>query len=139
VVKDSPHRDRSGFRPLWTDISTKSTPHLVNFAIVRIKEEQDFLENVLMKFIEAFNDLELIDTKLYSLIKYGTVNETLITVIKNGIGLQTAKLILSSYSNYLEVNNFDNTIFINENIISEMKKNNENEIVIYEVECNVRV
>ena len=139
MVKDSPNRDRSGFRPLWTDISTKSKPHLVNFAIVRIKEEQDFLENVLMKFIEAFNDLELIDTKLYSLIKYGTVNETLITVIKNGIGLQTAKLILSSYSNYLEVNNFDNTIFINENIISEMKKNNENEIVIYEVECNVRV
>lgn len=137
VIKDSPNGERRGYRPLWVDISTKSRIQLINIAIVRIKEEQDFLENVLMKFIEALYDLELIESKIYSLIKYGTENESLITIIKNGIGLQTARLILKQYNQYININNIDNTIFINKSIIDVMKGNNENEIIIYEVMCNI--
>ena len=33
---------RDGVKPLWTDISKKTEEQLINLAIVRIKEEQDF-------------------------------------------------------------------------------------------------
>lgn len=139
LIKDSPNGERKGYSPLWTDISKKEKVELINLAIVRIKEEQDFLENVLMKFIEALYDLEVLEQNLYSLIKYGTENEDLITIIKNGIGLQTAKLILFHYRKFIEIDNEKNTILIDDMIIDAMKVNEENDIVIYEVMANIRV
>ena len=41
-------------------------------AIVRIKEEQDFIDNNLIKYVEVLYDLGLIEDKFYAQIKYGT-------------------------------------------------------------------
>ena len=88
---------------LWTDISNKSDEELINLAIVRIKEEQDFLDNVLIKYIGVLNDLELLEEKLYLMIKYGTDDPKIITCTRNGISLSLAKLLVEKYSDFIRV------------------------------------
>ena len=139
MTKDSPSGNQKGFRPMWTDVSKKDKDELINLAIVRIKEEQDFLENVLIKFIEVLNDLEVIDSHLYLLIKYGSTEKDLITVVKNGIGLQTAKLLLKEYRRFIQIDSDNNTINISNQIKEQMEKNEENEIVIFEVMSNMTI
>lgn len=121
---------REGRKKLWVDIKTKSQDDLINLAIVRIKEEQDFLDNVLKKYVEVLNDIELIDNKFYLEIKYGTSDEKIIICIKNGLSLYLSKLIVKEYDSYLSFNSEDNTISIDKSIIDAMNNNNENQIVI---------
>ncbi|MDP3305781.1 MAG: DEAD/DEAH box helicase [Erysipelotrichaceae bacterium] len=137
-TKKSPNTNQSAYRELWTDISKKSRFELVNLAIVRIKEEQDFFENILLKFIEVLFELGLIENRLYLLIKYGTDDDGLVTILKNGIGLQTAKLIKEVYSEFIRIDNKNYTIFIDESIIKAMIENKENELTIFEVKTNTR-
>lgn len=74
-----------GHRNLWTDIREKDQAQLINLAIVRVKEEQDFIDNTIMKFVEVLHDLELIEQNLYLTLKYGTANAVEIVLIKNGV------------------------------------------------------
>ena len=124
---------RDGFLPLWTNIANKSDEELVNLAVVRIKEEQDFLDNILIKYVEVLNDLELLEEKLYLLIKYGTDDKTIITCTKNGISLSLAKLLVTKYSNYIEVDTVNDTLYFHDDIINAMQEANENQIMICEL------
>ena len=119
---------RGGHRPLWVDIREKSEVEKVNLAILRIKEEQDFVENKIVKFIEVLNDLELIEEDIYRKIKYGTSDTVAIIMIKNGYSNSLAKLLLSKYPDYLEVNTEKNMVTTNPSIISQMERNKENHI-----------
>ncbi len=124
---------RDGVKPLWTDISNKTDKELVNLAIVRIKEEQDFLDNVLVKYVEVLNDLGLIENKLYLFIKYGTDDKRVITCIKNGINLNLPKILTGKYAGYIDVNVNDDTISFRDNIIKKMHEAGENEVIICEM------
>ncbi len=124
---------RDGVIPLWTDISKKTDEQLVNLAIVRIKEEQDFLDNVLLKYIEVLNDLELLDENLYLRIKYGTNNKKIITCTRNGISLSLAKQIVEKYMEYVEIDILNNTVSFKEGIDEAMRQAGENEIMICEL------
>lgn len=133
LTRVNPITGLEGHRKLWIDISKKDKTQLINLAIVRIKEEQDYLENQLMKFIEVLYDLELIENSLYSQLKYGTDNKEIITIVKNGIGLQTAKLLISKYMKYLKIDTLNSTLDVNSKIVAAMKHNGENDIVAFEV------
>lgn len=124
---------RDGVIPLWTDISKKSIDELINLAIVRVKEEQDFLDNILLKYIEVLYDLEMLNESLYLCIKYGTDNMSIITCTRNGLSLGLAKLIVDQYSQYVEIDVANDTISFREEIINAMQKANENEIMVYEL------
>jgi len=128
----------NGFRQLWTDIKTKTHKERINLAIVRIKEEQDFLDNIFIKYIEVINDLKLIDKELYEQIKYGTNDKSKITLIKNGLSLTLVNLLIKGYQEYLDINNKLNTVVIHPSILEKMEDNNENEILIYEVKFNIK-
>lgn len=129
----------NGFRKFWTDIKTKNHKDRVNLAIVRIKEEQDFLDNIFIKYIEVLNDLGMVKKDFYEQIKYGTDDESKITLIKNGLSLPLANLLIKEYNKYLEIDNDRNTVFIQPSIIQEMNENFENDILIYEVKYNTKV
>lgn len=129
----------NGFRPIWTDISSKTHEERINLAIVRIKEEQDFLDNNFIKYIEVLNDLNLVEEGLYNSIKYGTSDRSKITLIKNGISLTLANLLMKEYKKYFKVNNELNTVIINPNIVEKMKDDDANEILIYEVRFNTKI
>ncbi|MDX9917801.1 MAG: DEAD/DEAH box helicase [Gudongella sp.] len=129
---------RDGYLPLWVNIRDKTDKELVNLAILRIKEEQDFIDNTIVKFIEILNDLDLIEENIYKQIKYGTDNDSLILMIKNGFSSSLAKLLLSKYSEFLELNFTENFVTAEKGIIDAMRANSENDIYIFETSFNIK-
>ena len=122
----------------WVNISKKSNKERVNLAIVRIKEEQDFLDNQILKFIEILHDLEMLDEAFYQQIKYGTTDENKITMIKNGFSSGLASLLMEKYSNYVDVDVAKNIVNLSTEIKTVMRKNKESRIFIFEAGFNTR-
>lgn len=125
---------REGHRPMWTDISNKTESELINLAIVRIKEEQDFLDNVIIKYIEVLNDMELVDEDLYLCIKYATNDRKIITCIKNGISISLAKILVDEYLEYVVIDTQEETLVFKEGLLDAMKEDKINEVLICEMQ-----
>lgn len=126
-------KKRDGYLELWTDISEKNDGELINLAIVRIKEEQDFLDNTVIKYIEVLHDMQLLDEDFYLKIKYGTCDKRIIVCIKNGISLSLAKLLVQKYIQLIFIDQDNDIVQFNKNIIVELEKNKENKIMIQEL------
>ncbi len=131
-------KKRGGHRNLWIDLREKSLSAMVNLAIIRIKEEQDFIDNTIVKFIEILNDLELIESDIYKMIKYGTSDRNIILMIKNGYSNSLAKLLLERYQNYLSIDLQTNIVIARSELISKMTENEENGILVFEATYNVK-
>ena len=124
---------RGGHQRYWTDIKSKSRSQKINLAIVRIKEEQDFLDNVIIKFIEVIYDLEFLEEPFYNKIKYGTDDRRKITLVKNGFSLSLANRLVDNYLDFLIIDTDENTVALKKELRSDMEKNNENQVLINEV------
>lgn len=123
---------------MWVDISEKDNVERVNLAIVKIKEEQEFIDNSIMKFIEVLNDLNLIEKKTYLKLKYGTTNQRKILFLQNGLSSSLSTLLNSNkYQNFVAVDDISGEIKISKKIVDEMILNSENEILIFEMKFNV--
>lgn len=131
-------KTRGGFREFWTDIKGKTRTQRVNLAIVRIKEEQDFLDNTFIKYIEVMNDLGILTEEFYEKIKYGTNNKDMIILIKNGFSNGLASLIVNNYRKYIEIDKEYSSVIIKSSLIRNMIENNENDILIYEAKYNLK-
>lgn len=118
----------------YTKFVGKNRTQVVNLAIVRIKEEQDFIDNTLIKYVEVLHDIDLIEDGFYSQIKYGTDNERTICLIKNGLSLSSAMLLMKKYGDYLQIDVPTSTVVYGENLIAEMMKAEENQIQIFEIQ-----
>ena len=126
TARPGAHRQR------WVDISTKTGKEKVNLAIVRIKEEQDFFDNQILKFVEVLNDLEMLEGEFYAKIKYGTINAIKITLMKNGFSAGLSSVLLEKYSEFLVVDVEENTVLLDQAVIAEMKNSGENRIYVFE-------
>ena len=131
-------KKRGGYRTLWTDITTKDEIEKVNLAIVRLKEEYDFIDNEIIKYIEIINSLNLIDEKLYLKIKYGTEKMEKIALLNCGISNTLSNLLHEKYRDYYTADISRNIIIFSDALISEMEKNEENGILISEVKMNCK-
>ena len=60
-----------------------------------------------------------------------------ILLIQNGISLSLTKLLLEKYRRYIRFNIEDDTIELDIELIDEMSKNKENQILIFEAENNI--
>ena len=118
----------------YTKFVGKNRTQVVNLAIVRIKEEQDFIDNTLIKYVEVLHDLDLIEDGFYAQIKYGTDDERTICLIKNGLSLSSAMLLIKKYGDHLQIDVPASTVVYGENLVTEMMKAEENQIQIYEVQ-----
>lgn len=118
----------------YTKFVGKNRTQVVNLAIVRIKEEQDFIDNTLIKYVEVLHDLDLIEDGFYAQIKYGTDDERTICLIKNGLSLSSAMLLIKKYGDHLQIDIPTSTVVYGENLVAEMMKAEENQIQIYEVQ-----
>lgn len=126
-------KKREGYLELWTDISEKTESQLINLAIVRIKEEQDFLDNTVIKYIEVLHDMQLVEEELYLKIKYGTSDERIIVCLKNGISLSLAKLLVQKYLLFMIIDLKNDILQFREGVIEELEKKKENKILIQEL------
>lgn len=123
---------KNGFRELYIDLSKKTPSDKINIAILRIKEEQDFIDFNLIPYVEILNDLGLIESSFYDKIKYGTSDTKMIKLLKEGFSIELAKVIKTGlYDHYV---NFENDLIVNGNIIQAMEKNDENEILKFEIQ-----
>jgi hypothetical protein len=134
VKKDFEPNNSDASVPLYIDISTKRTSERINIAIVKIQEEQAFIDYNLMKYVEVLNDLGALNKNLYERIKYGTANVEMICLLKNGISIELAKTITKDYYQPYIQYNFDNdNVTIKPQIIEKMSEKGENEILIFEL------
>ena len=117
----------------YTYLKGKTKSELINLAIVRIKEEQDFIDNVLMKFVEALFDMGILDNVFYNKIKYGTDDEYAICLLKNGFSFNLTMLLLNKYKSYMRIDVNKSTVVFSDSIIIDMIGNKENYIYIYEL------
>lgn len=131
-------KTRGGHREYWTDITEKNEYEKVNLAIVRLKEEYDFIDNEIVKYIEILYSLELIEESLYLKIKYGTDDKAKIALLNCGISSILSKLLQEKYSDMFEADIDNSTVIFSENLVSKMLNNNENGILISEVKMNVQ-
>lgn len=128
---------RGGYVPLWVDIREKSTKQRVNLAIVRINDEQEFLDNVLFKFIDILYELEIIEIFFYYKIKYGTEDLRKIILMKNGVSYSLSHLLIDNYIQYIDINIEDEFFNISYQIVHDMLLNDENDIMMFEVKQHV--
>lgn len=127
-----------GFRELWTNLNQKNHIERVNLAIVRLKEEYDFIDNEIMKFIDVLFRLNLISDNLYNKIKFGTTDETRIAMLNCGVSGIICDLLEEKYKDYYSVDLKQYSIFFDPIIIEKMNENKENGILISEVKLNMR-
>lgn len=127
---------RGGHRELWTNIGDKNEEERINLAIVRLKEEYDFIDNEIVKYIEIANSLEIIEEELYLKIKYGTSKVDKIALLNSGLSNSIVNLLYDNYEDYYEIDIIENNIIFNDDLIQEMSRNKENGILIAELEMN---
>ena len=106
---------------------------------MRIKEEQDFVDNYLIKYIEILNELELVEEDLYNSIKYGCKEKKNICLLKNGLSLElTNCLVQSKYDNYIRLDLRNNDIVsIDKRILEKMEDEQENSLLMFELAFHI--
>lgn len=124
---------RNGHRNLWVNLRNKNHLEIINLAIVKIKEEQDFLEHTIIKFIEVLNDMKLLDKSFYNKIKYGTDNINVIFLMEHGFSFYLSKELIDKYANYITINFDNDSYLISEDIIEKMNNDSINDILIFEL------
>lgn len=129
----------SGVLSLWVDMSKKTAAQKVNLAIAKIKEEQDFVDYNLLQYVEVLNDLSLVTEDFYDTVKYGTSNQQMITLLKNGCSIELASLIVEndSYWQIITSNSVDGEVIFSQNLLDLMQENNENPILRFEVKSYI--
>ena len=127
------NRGAGGYYKDWGNLWGKSDAVKVNLAIVRIKEEQEFVSYMLMKFVEVINDLSLINGDTYLKIKFSTSDPYKILLIRNGFSSSLSTLLINKYKEYLSINLVNNTVTIKPGLYDKMKEYRESEILIHEV------
>lgn len=131
-------RNITDFKTLYVDLRKKDYSQRINLAILKIKEEQDFVEFNLIKYIDILSELELIDLAFYDRIKYGSSDKNIITLLKNGFSIELAKCITKTeYSSFISINHDLDEIIIQNQLISEMELNGENNILVFEIKFHI--
>ncbi|ASD62270.1 hypothetical protein [Bdellovibrio bacteriovorus] len=131
-------RDRMGIWKNWINIKKKTEYELVNIAIVRVKDEQDYVDHSLFKFIEVLNDMGLVEEDLFLKLKYGTADQNKIFFIKAGFSSSLTNLLINKYKDKVTFDIEKNVIVIDPTLIVMMNQNEENEIVIHEVTYHIK-
>ena len=127
-----------GFKKLYINLRTKTQSQLVNLAIAKIKEEQDFVDHNLMQYTETLHDLGKIDEAFYDKFKYGTDDKNKIALLKSGMTLELTNLLLSVYEEYVTIDQSTDEVILDATIIDLMKTNTENIILIFEAQSHIR-
>jgi hypothetical protein len=126
-----------GHQKLYVNMQEKNDVQMINLAIAKIKEEQEFIDFNILKYLEILTELGLIDDAFYNQVKYGTSNKEVICMLKNGFSMELAKLLINSYNQNLEFDLEQDIVKYDEGLVTQMRQNEENDILIFEAETNL--
>ncbi len=123
-------------RVVWA--GRKKDVELVNLAIVRIKDEFDFLDNSIIKFIEVLQRFGLMDESTYLQIKYGTPDSLRIQLVKSGMSISLIGLLLKSYKEHLDFSPDSDLVTLRKEGLGLMIEDNVNGLLVHEASFHVR-
>lgn len=115
--------------PLYVNLNIKSKKEIINLAIIRIKEENDYIDYNLFKYIDFLQKFNLIDINDYNLLHYGTVDDIQIYFQREGLSRELSKLLSTKYQKYL--NKKFNSYYINKEILLNFS---DNDVLKYELQ-----
>lgn len=115
--------------PLYINLNIKSRKEIINLAIIRIKEENDYIDYNLFKYIDFLQKFNLIDINDYNLLHYGTVDDTQIYFQRDGLSRELSKLLSTKYQKYL--NKKFNSYYVNKEILLNFS---DNDVLKYELQ-----
>ncbi|ARS50231.1 RNA helicase [Ectopseudomonas mendocina] len=121
----------------WVRISKKDVTERINLAIVRLKDEDDFFDNKIFKFVEVLNGVGALDPRFYKLIKYGTADDTKIKLIRDGYSHGLADLMLERYPETVRAT-LGGEIEVSPRLVNMMVKNGESDLLIFEAKMNLK-
>ncbi len=131
VKKEDSHRE------VFTYISEKSLTERINLAIVRIKEEEDFFDYFIFRFVEILNEIGLMNEEFYKLAKYGTTDINIITMIQNGFSRGVAELLRKDYSDFFQIEGND-IVYVDTTIHQRLVDDGVGFLQRHEVSLNVK-
>ena len=129
---------REGYLPRWINLNKKDKDQLVNLAIVRIKDEQDFVDNSIMKFVEVLYSQEILEESVYKKIKYGTTDQVKIDLSKGGMSLGLASLATDKYSELIIEDSTTKQRYFKSEIIDRMEEDKVNRVLAYEASFHIK-
>lgn len=94
-------RNFTDIKKLYIDITNMPDKEIVNYAILRLKEEDEYIDYSLMKFIELLYKFKKVSDKEYNLIQYGTDNIVQIFFLKDGLSSELSQLLSTKYISYV--------------------------------------
>jgi len=121
----------------WVRISTKNEIERINLAIVRLKDEDDFFDNKIFKFVEVLNGVNALDSAFYKRIKYGTTNDLKIKLIRDGFSHSLVDLMLKTYPKMLRVST-SGDVEVSPRLISLMEENEESDLLVFEAKMSIK-
>lgn len=124
-----------GYQPLYVKMREKSRVERINLAVAKVKEEHDFVDFYLMRYVEIISDLGLLEDSLYLSIKYGTTDPFLIALFRTGFSPELARLVDDAYREHVQIAQQDGTVNVSSSLAEAMYARSENDILIYEARC----
>ncbi|WP_460142322.1 DEAD/DEAH box helicase [Pseudomonas sp. S3_B08] len=121
----------------WVRISQKDDTERINLAIVRLKDEDDFFDNKIFKFVEVLNGVGALDPGFYKMIKYGTSDDTKIKLIRDGYSRGLADLMLEKYPGIIKVLS-GGEVEVSPRLVNIMVQNGESDLLIFEARMNLK-
>lgn len=113
----------------FVDKTTLNKKQLTNLAIIKVKEDLDYLDFYILRYIEVLYKIDFIDEKEYNLIKYGTNDKIQVFFIKEGLSQDLSKLLVTKYKDdiYPDGENYK----LKQRTLEDIK--DENEILVNEL------
>jgi hypothetical protein len=124
-------------REYWVKLSAKSDTERINLAIVRLKEEDDFFDHKIFRFLEILNGLGVVDASFYKRVRYGTNDDVKIKMMREGFSRGLVDLILSKYLNMIKVPE-NGDVEIDPRLVSAMISEKESDLVVFEAQMNIK-
>lgn len=122
-------RLENGMKVPVIDKTNLSKKELINLAIIKVKEDLDYLDFYILRYIEVLYKIDFINEKEYNLIKYGTNDKVQIFFIKEGLSQDLTNLLVTKYKDdiYLDGENYR----LKQKTLEDIK--DENEILVNEL------
>lgn len=119
----------NGMRVPVIDKTKLTKKELINLAIIKVKEDLDYLDFYILRYIEVLYKIDFIEEKEYNLIKYGTNDKIQIFFIKEGLSQDLSKLLVTKYKDdiYPDGENYK----LKQKTLEDIK--DENEILVNEL------
>ena len=121
----------------WVRIAEKDIDERINLAIVRLKDEEDFFENRIFKFVEVLNSVGALEESFYQRIKYGTDDPMQIKLIRDGFSRSLTDLMQKKYARFVTI--IGNDVQVDPLIVSHLERDGISDLLIFEAKMNLRV